>query len=695
MAYQVENFGKLAQRRSYSRIKSSLDLPPLAEIQTLSFKWLKEEGLREVLEDIYPIKSHLGNNPNAAIKYQLDFVDYHFNPSKYTTRECKERDATYASPLFVTVRLTNEDGEVSEQDVFMGDFPMMTPSGTFIINGAERAIVSQLVRSPGAYFKINFENGIHNYSASLIPGRGTWLEFETAIYKNKEKHNLQYANVKIDRSKKMPISVILKALGLTDNEEVIKLFGENDILTNTFNDKDTVNKIEKAYLDVITSVYEDEEKMTFTYEDGLKFIQKLYFQANFKEFEDFFKENIGEIDNNFPREQLKRLIDFNVFKIMDSSYYKIVEHSIKKQEEKLKEYLNNDKITSLRKEILEVARASSEGNIFTTKDTYYLLTILYFRDNLVELIKKGEIKLSDELIQQFVNLDYLFGYDRFSFADVKPSLKKENANALSIKSLDHVIKVHLAELEIFEKLKPGETGNVEQTANILNNKFFDGKRYDLAKAGRFKFSKKLNVTDRLFGQTLAEDIKLDKEVICKKGTYITKDVLNDIRQALKDGANMVEIDVNRNVYVDKEVAKRPCLIQKIAVYADENKTKVFNVIGTNTKLTEKYLTIEDIIATVSYLLGLPYGIGSEDDIDHLGNRRIKPVGELLQNVFRIGLSRMERVIGEKMSTTDKESATAKKLTNNRPLTAAVKEFFSSSQLSQFMDQTNPLTELTH
>jgi DNA-directed RNA polymerase subunit beta len=698
VAYQVESFGKLAQRRNYSRIKSSLELPSLVEIQTSSFEWFLKIGLREVLEDIYPIKAHIGNNPNGAIKYQLDFVDYHFGKSKYTTRECKERDATYTSPLLVTLRLTNEDGEVSEQDVFMGDFPMMTPSGTFIINGAERAIVSQLVRSPGAYFKVEFENGNHDYIASLIPGRGTWLEFETALYKNKEKENLKYANVRIDRTKKMPISVILKALGLTNNDDVIKLFGEDDILLNTFNDRDTISKIEKAYLDVVGSVYldDDNEDRTFTYEDGLKFIQQIYFQAQHQEFSKFFADNVGEIDNNFPREQLKKLIDLSVFKVMDSRYYKIVEHSIKKQEERLKEYLNKEKIDGLRKEIMEASKSSSEGNIFNTRDTYYLLTILYFRDHLIDLINANDIKLSEELLQQFVNLDYLFGYERFSSFGIKADLPKKDKGILSLHLLDHTIKMHLAELEIFEKLKPGETGNVEQTSNILNNKFFDGKRYDLTRAGRFKLSKKLNVLDRLFGQTIAEDIKdVDGKVICKKNTYITKEIINDLRPAIAAGSNMVEVKTNRSVYVDKKVGNRPTMVQKVAVYADEHKKKVVNLIGTNINLEEKYLTIEDILATISYLLSLPSDIGSEDDIDHLGNRRIKPVGELIQNIFRIGLSRMERVIGEKMSTTDKDQATAKKLTNNRPLTAAIKEFFASSQLSQFIDQTNPLAELTH
>ncbi len=487
-------------RRNYSRISGSLELPNLVEIQTDSYKWFKEEGIKEVYNDIFPI-----TNFNGTLA--LEFVDCVFDEPKYSVAEAKERDANYSAPIRAQLRLINTaTGEIKDQEVFMGDFPLMTDSGTFIINGAERVIVSQLVRSPGAYFADAIDkSGKVVFNGSIIPSRGTWLEFE-----NDAKDIL---NVRIDRTRKIPGTVLLRALGLQTNEDIVEVFGNHELLANTF-DKDT------------------------------------------------------------------------------------------------------------------------------TQGT------------------------DDSLI------------------------------------------------EIYNKLRPGEPATLEGANNLLFVKFFDPKRYDLAKAGRFKINRKLNVLERINGRVLAHDlVSVEGEVLLEKGTKITSANLDIVNQALQAGAHRHTIKVNDNL-------KSTDTIQYLDVYInfdrdipmDEN--KVMRVIGTDLSLDGKFITISDIIAAYSYMLNIydiynSYELSSEarvnsmsrigllDDIDHLGNRRVRSVGELIQNQFRIGLSRMERVVKERMTTNQEEAMTPQKLTNIRPLTAAIKEFFSSSQLSQFMDQINPLAELTN
>lgn len=481
-------------RRNYSRISGSLELPNLVEIQTNSYKWFKEVGIKEVFDDIYPI-----TNFNETLS--LEFVDCAFDEPKYSVNESKDRDANYAAPIRATLRLINSGtGEIKEQEVFMGDFPLMTDSGTFIINGAERVIVSQLVRSPGAYFADAIDkSGKTVFEGSIIPSRGTWLEFE-----NDAKDVL---NVRIDRNRKIPGTVLLRALGLSSNEDIIDVFGEHEFILNTLAKDNTTNTEE-------------------------------------------------------------------------------------------------------------------------------------------------------------------------------------------------------ALIEIYNKLRPGEPATLEGATNLLYTRFFDPKRYDLAKAGRFKFKKKLSLQDRIAGRILAEDVKdIDGNVVCTKGTVVTNEVVDKLKPVFEAGAHTVEMKTNPRLESNG-------VLQVLNVYVDESRTKVMKVIGTDLSLNCKYVTISDMIAAYSYMLNLvdifnSYDLAPEDrvshmariglldDIDHLGNRRVRSVGELIQNQFRIGLSRMERVVKERMSLSEVDSVTPQSLTNIRPLTAAMKEFFASSQLSQFMDQINPLAELTN
>ena len=487
-------------RRNYSRISGSLELPNLVEIQTNSYKWFKEVGIKEVFDDIYPI-----TNFNETLS--LEFVDCAFDEPKYSVNESKDRDANYAAPIRASLRLVNSaTGEIKEQEVFMGDFPLMTDSGTFIINGAERVIVSQLVRSPGAYFADAIDkSGKTVFEGSIIPSRGTWLEFE-----NDAKDVL---NVRIDRNRKIPGTVLLRALektgraGVVHRDEIIDVFGEHEFILNTLAKDNTTNTEE-------------------------------------------------------------------------------------------------------------------------------------------------------------------------------------------------------ALIEIYNKLRPGEPATLEGATNLLYTRFFDPKRYDLAKAGRFKFKKKLSLLDRIAGRILAEDVKdIDGNVVCTKGTVVTNEVVDKLRPVFEAGAHTVEMKTNPRLESNG-------VLQVLNVYVDESRTKVMKVIGTDLSLNCKYVTISDMIAAYSYMLNLvdifnSYDLAPEDrvshmariglldDIDHLGNRRVRSVGELIQNQFRIGLSRMERVVKERMSLSEVDSVTPQSLTNIRPLTAAMKEFFASSQLSQFMDQINPLAELTN
>ena len=487
MAGHLVKYGKHRTRRSYARIKEVLDLPNLIEIQTDSYNWFLDEGLREMFNDIMPIEDFQGN-------LSLEFVDYRLLEPKYTVEEAREHDANYSAPLHVTLRLTNhETGEIKSQDVFFGDFPLMTKQGTFIINGAERVIVSQLVRSPGVYFNSEVDkNGRTTFGTTVIPNRGAWLEYET------DAKDISY--VRIDRTRKLPMSELVRALGYGSDSEIINMLGDSESLMLTL-EKD-VHK-----------------------------------------------------DTNDSR----------------------VEESLK---------------------------------------------------------------------------------------------------------------------DIYERLSPGEPKTAESARNLLTARFFDPKRYDLAPVGRYKINKKLDLKTRLLNTTLAETLADPDtgEIIAREGDVITKQVMDKLAPYLKrDDFKTVTFTPS-----EEGVVQEPMTLQIIKVLSPVDPDRVINVIGNgNIDLKFKHITPADIIASMNYFLNLQENLGSTDDIDHLGNRRIRSVGELLQNQFRIGLSRMERVVRERMSIQDTSTITPQQLINIRPVVASVKEFFGSSQLSQFMDQTNPLGELTH
>lgn len=468
-------------RRSYARINEILEVPNLIEIQQKSYEWFLEEGLREMFQDISPIQDFTGN-------LVLEFIDYSLGEPKYTVDDAKERDVTYAAPLRVKVRLINkETGEVKEQEVFMGDFPLMTETGTFIINGAERVIVSQLVRSPSVYFSTKVDkNGKKMYTATVIPNRGAWLELET------DAKDIIY--VRIDRTRKIPVTVLLRALGFGTDAEILDLLGNDEYIRNTL-DKDNTDSTEKALI------------------------------------------------------------------------------------------------------------------------------------------------------------------------------------------------------EIYERLRPGEPPTLENAKSLLVARFFDPKRYDLANVGRYKINKKLHIKNRLFNQRLAETLidTTTGEIIAEAGQMVDRRLLDEILPYLENGVGFKNYHVAGGVLDVDDVP-----LQTIDVFSPIEDGKVVKVIANrNIDKSVKHITPADIISSISYFINLLHGIGSTDDIDHLGNRRLRSVGELLQNQFRIGLSRMERVVRERMSIQDANVITPQALINIRPVIASIKEFFGSSQLSQFMDQTNPLAELTH
>ncbi|NBJ70557.1 DNA-directed RNA polymerase subunit beta [Roseburia sp. 1XD42-34] len=485
MTGQLVQYGRHRQRRSYARISEVLELPNLIEIQTASYDWFLEEGLREMFQDISPIEDFTGN-------LSLEFVDYSLGEPKYPVDESKERDVTYNAPLRVKVRLiNNETGEVKEQEVFMGDFPLMTDTGTFIINGAERVIVSQLVRSPSVYYNDKIDkNGKRGVAATVIPNRGAWLEFETDAK--------DVVHVRIDRTRKLPITVLLRALGFGSDQEIIELIGDNEYLKNTL-EKDNTETTEKALL------------------------------------------------------------------------------------------------------------------------------------------------------------------------------------------------------EIYERLRPGEPPTVDNAKSLLISRFFDPKRYDLAHVGRYKMNKKLHIKNRLFNQVLAETV-VDQEtgeVLAEKGDKLERKLLDKLIPYLE----REEEKLGQQELQPKDgVLDEPIILQTVKIIdpTDPSGERVLNVIGNaGVDASVKNITPADILASISYFFNLLHQVGGTDDIDHLGNRRLRSVGELLQNQFRIGLSRMERVVRERMSIQDTSSITPQQLINIRPVIASIKEFFGSSQLSQFMDQTNPLAELTH
>ncbi len=476
MAYKVEKFGDHRERRSFSVSRNTMELQDLLEIQKKSYQEFLEVGIKEVFEDLFPVESFTGN-------ISVEFGDYSFDTPRYSIKEAKERMVNYAAPLKVQARVfIHETGEVKEQEIFLGDMPLMTDAGTFIINGAERVIVSQLVRSPSIYFKREIDkNGRRIISGEVIPNKGTWLEYEM------DARDIMY--VRIDRTRKVPITTFLRALGLSSDEDIYEVFGENDYLVNT--------------------------------------------------------------------------------------------------------------------------------------------------------IEKDSTRNTDEAL-----------------------------------------------IEIYEKLRPGEPATLDSSKNQLVTRFFDRFRYDLAKVGRYKFNKKLNVLDRVLGCTLAEDIKDKKgKVVVPKGTVVTKEIREMMRPLFENGGHLKKTIINEELdNYDK--------IEEVLVYDKENPERIIKLIGNDPSTDVRRLTIPDVYASVSYYLNLHDNIGNTDEIDNLGNRRVRQVGELIQNVFRTGMARMERVIRERMTTQELDSVTPKTLINIRPVTAALKEFFGSSQLSKFMDQINPIAELT-
>lgn len=483
----VVNYGQYRTRRSFSRIKEILPLPNLTDVQTESYKWFLDEGVKEVFDDILPIS-------DASGRLTLEYVDYKLQEPKYTVDEARKHDATYSAPMHVTLKLTNhETGEIKTQDVFFGDLPLMTKSGSFIVNGAERVIVSQLVRSPGVYYSGEFDkNGRQIFGTTVIPNRGAWLEFET------DAKNISY--VRVDRTRKLPLSVLVRALGFGSDSEIKEIFGDSDTLDLTL-DKD-------------------------------------------------------------------------------------------------------------------VHKNPADSRV---------------------------------------------------------------AEALK---------------DIYDRLRPGEPKTTDSSRSLLVSRFFDPRRYDLAAVGRYKVNKKLSLKNRLLGYTLAETLADPDtgEVLAAKGTVVN----NEVMDVLKDYLDRDDFKTVTYTPSDEGAIPEPVTVQEIKVFSREIPDREIKLIS-NGHIAEdvKCITPADIIASVNYFLELQEGVGNIDDIDHLGNRRIRRVGELLQNQMRIGLARMERVVRERMSIQDAATVTPQQLINIRPIVGSIKEFFGSSQLSQFMDQNNPLGELTH
>jgi len=507
---------KLGQntRMSFQRSRFSLELPNLVEVQTKSFKWFIEEGLKEVLQDVSPITDYSGNLVIEFVSYSID------QKPRYTVEECKERDANYAAPLKVNVRLTNKQtGEVKETDIFMGEFPIMTKTGTFVINGAERVIVSQIIRSPGMYYGSEIDkSGKTSYNATIIPYRGAWLEYET------DASGVLY--VRIDKNRKLPLTMFIRALGVESREDIYAMFGEEELLTAT--------------------------------------------------------------------------------------------------------------------------------------------------------LEKDECEM----------------------------LALHNNSTVGVEALK----------EIYKKLRPGEPPLVESAQTLINNFFFDPKRYDIAPVGRYKYDKKVALHSRIRNHVLAEDVvsRITGELLYEEGTYLTNEMAHAIENAAVnevkiklDNGSVVKVFSNNTIYPEhilgfelkdcgvNEKARIPVLLEILEQSGGDVDTIKAMAKQRIAELCPKHITKDDIFASINYLLGLAHGVGSIDDIDHLGNRRIRSVGEQLQNQLRIGFTRMDKIIKERMTTQDNEKLTPQALINIRPVTTVIREFFGSSQLSQFMDQNNPLAELTH
>ena len=555
-------------RYSYARIKEVMEMPHLLDIQRNSYEWFKKEGLQEIFKDISPISDFTGN-------LELFFESFSFGESKYSLDECKKRDGTYAAPVRVRVKLLNKSkGDVKEQEVFMGDFPIMTATGTFIINGAERVIVSQLVRSPGAYYDSAIDQtGRNVYTAQVIPNRGAWIELET--------DSVGGIAVRIDRTRKMPVTYLLRALDFISNEQILELFDVNFFVAQKIHDPIVAEQL-------IAFLESDSEGGN----DARNALTIGYLRRSGNRDEDTFQ----------------KLLD--AYSELD---------------------LKNDTLSNIK----------------------YLLDKLYQIDDKNSLI---------------------LGYK--AFVDLLDADKK-NGEDNKEKAL----------IGIYNRLRPGEPPSAENALSLMNSQFFDPRRYDLATVGRYKITKKLGWRRRLLGRTLADDL-LDQEtgeLLISAGEVVTQAMLDQIpTEREKEIFGLIEDEVHRGF-----INPIPLRIKS------DNGDFTMLCAPTLDIHDNRTICLADIISSINYVFELMSGIGIIDDIDHLGNRRVRSVGELLQNQFRIGMTRMERVVRERMTTQDAEIVTPQNLINIRPVVAAIKEFFGSSQLSQFMDQHNPLSELTH
>ena len=564
------------KRYSYARIKEVMEMPHLLDIQRNSYDWFKKEGLKEIFKDISPIADFSGN-------LELFFENFTFGESKYTLDDCKKRDGTYAAPIRVKVKLHNKaKGDVKEQEVFMGDFPIMTSTGTFIINGAERVIVSQLVRSPGAYYdKAIDQTGKFVYNATVIPNRGAWIELET--------DSSSAISVRIDRTRKMPVSYFLRALDFTDNDQILDLFDVKFFLQSKLHDPITANQL-----------------------------------ANFLQAD---SESFNDPRNSLTVGYIGRVVGGQLSTASESE----------------------DKVF----DALLDAYSQLDSKFDSLSNFKFLL------DALAALDDKNPLTAGYKALVDMLDAD------------------KKNSEDNKEKAL----------IGIYNRLRPGEPPSADNAASLLHSQFFDPRRYDLATVGRYKITKKLGWKRRILGLELAQPLVdlSSGEILLPADTVITQKMLDEIPAEREP-----EIF---NLTPDK---LRGGFLLPISI-------RVKSELGNYTMLCSptldihdnRILCIADIVSSVNYIFALMSATGIEDDIDHLGNRRVRAVGELLQNQFRIGMARMERVVRERMTTTDPDIVTPQNLINIRPVVAAIKEFFGSSQLSQFMDQHNPLSELTH
>lgn len=679
--YRVIEFGKKAKRRDYSKVSGSLELPNLVEIQTDSFDWFKREGIREVFDEIYPVTNYSEN-------IRLNFLTYEFQEPKYSVPECKEREANYAAPLKATMMLemTNPTtGEITErhEEVFLGEFPLMTDTGTFIINGAERVIVSQIVRSPGAYYdsfymKDKDANLQEVYKSELIPSRGTWLEFMTA-FKKANSPQASYTgenvgqndsdfhlNVSIDRKRKVLSSILFKAIGFSLDLER----GEDAFDTSAF----------KVFLQALKMPVNDIQ-MEVEPREFLNLYILLY-TAFFGEYPEVVntlvadkikttKEALYEIYNNQRSDEIAT--EEGAINLMRSKFFDVRRYDLTKAGRfKLGKKLS---VTSrLINNIIAQDLVDDSGKVLLTKGT---------------LIERAEKAIVTDLMSKGVNVEAFPYNSLFSYPEnVKVSTQTKSALVGRILALDLEVAGtrYSSGMVLCEK-------DVEVLAKTYEHiEIFGGLIARKVTLDKNNVRAVLNYGQRFF--VLGRITAKDQDVMTQSGELLVDRYIPDT-QIIKLKSDQEQALVNLvsgKTSVDAWLIG--AAIQQVYVYAKES-SKVVKVLGTDPFLSKKTVTMSDIIASFDYLLNLSDGIGETDDIDQLGNRRIRTVGELIQNQFRIGLSRMERVVKERMSIADYTNLTPKNLTNIRPLTAAIKEFFSSSQLSQFMDQTNPLAELTN